>query len=129
MRRRRSNPGFRHRHCHRHRAAGNRSFSDRRRPGNPGNGRRYAACACGYAGSPIAAAGPDTAAGSGDNTPLPAAPTAPPADTPAPAAPVGTGVGATPPPFVMRLADGGAVASADLAAAGRPVFMMYFATW
>lgn len=42
---------------------------------------------------------------------------------------VGTDVGSAPPPFTMRLSDGSAVASEALVAAGRPVFMMYFATW
>ena len=48
---------------------------------------------------------------------------------PVPAAPMGTGIGETPPAFTMQLSDGAQVASADLAAAGRPVFMHYFATW
>ncbi len=67
-------------------------------------------------------------------TPIPT-PTEPPAatDTPAPseipAPPAGTGVGETPPDFAMQLADGMAITSQDLSAAGRPVFMMYFATW
>ena len=49
--------------------------------------------------------------------------------TPPPSAMVGTDVGSAPPPFTMRLSNGSAVASDALVAAGRPVFMMYFATW
>jgi hypothetical protein len=42
---------------------------------------------------------------------------------------VGTSVGETPPAFAFRLVDGAEVASTQLIAAGRPVFMFYFATW
>ena len=71
--------------------------------------------------------------GSGTPTPTVAAAAPPASDTavPTPGVPVmvGTDVGNAPPPFAMRLTDGSTVASSDLAAAGRPVFMMYFATW
>ena len=67
------------------------------------------------------------------NTPLPTpteAPTAIPMPTASrPAAPEGTNVGERPPAFAMNLVDGTRLASADLAATGRPVFMHYFATW
>ena len=71
--------------------------------------------------------------GAGTPTP-PANGAAPPSsDTaiPTPGVPVmtGTDVGNAPPPFAMRLSDGSSVASDALLAAGRPVFMMYFATW
>ena len=79
-------------------------------------------------------------------SPPPAATEAPtagvvPADTPAPAtdtalppieapvADVGTRVGETPPAFAMDLADGSRIESADIVGSGKPVFMMYFATW
>ena len=42
---------------------------------------------------------------------------------------VGTSVGETPPAFAFQLVDGSEVASTQLIAAGRPVFMFYFATW
>lgn len=58
------------------------------------------------------------------------APTAAPTATaPHPSAREGTSVGETPPAFAMSLTDGTQLASADLAATGRPVFMHYFATW
>lgn len=75
------------------------------------------------------------------NTPQPPPPAStlpPPTDSPTaaplptasrPAAPEGTNVGETPPAFAMNLADGTQVASADLGATGRPVFMHYFSTW
>ena len=47
----------------------------------------------------------------------------------APAADVGNEVGETPPAFVMDLADGSRIESADVVGGGRPVFMHYFATW
>ena len=71
--------------------------------------------------------------GAGTPTPTAADAAPPPSDTaiPTPGVPVmvGTHVGNAPPPFAMRLTDGSAVASDTLVAAGRPVFMMYFATW
>lgn len=53
----------------------------------------------------------------------------PTATVPAPAALEGTNVGAIPPAFEMELADGTRIASAEIAASGKPAFMMYFATW
>ena len=62
--------------------------------------------------------------------PLPTATSEPlPAATDVPAAPIGTQVGEMPPAFAMEQSDRSQVTSADLAAAGRPVLMMYFATW
>ena len=64
---------------------------------------------------------------------LPLLPTATPealtTETDVPAAPIGTQVGEIPPAFAMERSDGSPVTSADLASAGRPVLMMYFATW
>ena len=63
-----------------------------------------------------------------------APPTAAPAEeptatVPTPAAPEGTNVGEIPPAFEMELSDGTRIASAEIAASGKPAFMMYFATW
>ena len=42
---------------------------------------------------------------------------------------VGTDVGETPPAFTMTLADGSTLESASIVGSGKPVFMVYFATW
>ena len=42
---------------------------------------------------------------------------------------VGTNVGETPPAFAMALADGSTLESASIVGSGKPVFMVYFATW
>jgi hypothetical protein len=60
--------------------------------------------------------------------------TAPPTLDPTPtAAPpiarVGTGVGDSAPEFALQLTQGQQILSSELLATGRPVFMMYFATW
>ena len=52
-----------------------------------------------------------------------------PTATQAPKAEVGTDVGETPPAFTMTLADGTNVESASIIGSGKPVFMVYFATW
>ena len=49
--------------------------------------------------------------------------------TETPAIAVGSQVGETPPAFAMDLADGSRIESADIVGVGKPVFMMYFATW
>jgi hypothetical protein len=46
-----------------------------------------------------------------------------------PAVPEGIEVGEIPPAFTMERTDGTPVDLADITAAGRPAFMMYFATW
>ncbi len=69
-----------------------------------------------------------TAAAAPTDTPAPAPPTAP-AATEAPAFDVGNQVGETPPAFAMDLSDGSRIESAAIVGSGRPVFMMYFATW
>ncbi|CAI8038573.1 hypothetical protein GBAR_LOCUS21513 [Geodia barretti] len=47
----------------------------------------------------------------------------------APAVDVGTQVGETPPAFAMDRSDGSRIESGEIVGTGRPVFMMYFATW
>ena len=42
---------------------------------------------------------------------------------------VGTGVGDSAPEFALQLTQGQQISSSELLATGRPVFMMYFATW
>lgn len=69
--------------------------------------------------APTAAAAPPTEA----------ATLASPPEVSEPAAPEGTNIGEIPPAFAMERSDGTPVALADLTAAGRPAFMMYFATW
>jgi hypothetical protein len=49
--------------------------------------------------------------------------------TEAPAVDVGTQVGETPPVFAMDRSDGSRIKSGEIVGTGRPVFMMYFATW
>ena len=49
----------------------------------------------------------------------------PPSDLPG----VGTGVGDLSPGYGLLLADGSTVTSGDLARAGKPVFLMFTATW
>ena len=67
---------------------------------------------------------PATAPAAATDTPAPA-PTA----TQTPAVDIGTGVGETPPAFTMTLADGSGLESASVVGSGKPVFMVYFATW
>ena len=43
--------------------------------------------------------------------------------------PVGTGVGDLTPPYVLLLADGSTATSEELSRAGKPVFLMFTATW
>ena len=43
--------------------------------------------------------------------------------------PVGTGVGDLTPPYVLLLADGSTATSEELNRAGKPVFLMFTATW
>jgi len=62
------------------------------------------------------------------DTPAPATDTVPP-PIEAPVADVGNEVGETPPAFAMDLSDGSRIESADIIGSGKPVFMMYFATW
>ena len=77
---------------------------------------------------PVAATEAPTAGAVPADTPAPATDTAlPPIE--APVADVGTRVGETPPAFAMDLADGSRIESADIVGSGKPVFMMYFATW
>lgn len=79
---------------------------------------------------------PEPAAATSPGNPPPP-PSLPPADTVAPepaatAAPaveIGADVGQMPPAYAMTLADGRTVQSTDIVASGRPVFMVYFATW
>ena len=47
----------------------------------------------------------------------------------APAVDVGTQVGETLPAFAMDRFDGSRIESGEIVGTGRPVFMMYFATW
>lgn len=56
-------------------------------------------------------------------------PPPPPTATETPAVDVGSEVGQTPPAFAMTLADGSTVESASIIGAGKPAFMVYFATW
>ncbi len=65
-------------------------------------------------------------AGSVDETPT-GSPTE--ESTKPPIARVGTGVGDSAPEFSLQLVDGQLISSGELLATGRPVFMMYFATW
>lgn len=68
-------------------------------------------------------------------TPDAASPTAsperpsPPAATPSPDAAVGNAVGNRVPDFDMQLPDGSFVATSDLLAADKPVFLIFFTTW
>ena len=76
--------------------------------------------------APVAAPAPTSRANV--EAPVEAAVTDPP--EPAAQSPsVGTGVGDLSPSYLLRLADGSTVTSADLTAAGKPVFLMFTATW
>ena len=85
--------------------------------------------------APTAMQAEPTAASSSGNPPPPPNPPVmntvepEPAATEAPQVEEGSKVGQMPPAYAMTLADGSTVESTNIVATGRPVFMVYFATW